>query len=92
MKPELSIDRDREFDQTAKTDTEETKYRGLSPAILEQQVIDLRRQLRQVTDQCDELLTGNARLRKRIREFEHLILKLSEHIDLMGLQFERLTS
>lgn len=80
LSPPLVYDRDREFDQTAKTEPTEPP-RHVSPAILEQRIITLKRDLEFANadrrDLAERLLVANS----RIEGFERFSAAMAAKVD-----------
>ena len=86
---EPTIDRDREFDQTARSET--PGPRSVSPAILEHRILMLKNELRIEKDENLKLSGQNTELRKRIIGFEEMAAALSTKVDEMESTFKTLT-
>lgn len=85
---EPTIDRDREFDQTARSET--PGPRTVSPSILEHRILMLKNELRVANADREQLAEQNAVLRKRIVGFEQMAELLSNKIDEMEATFKTL--
>lgn len=84
----LVIDRDLEFDQTARSET--PGPRAVSPSILEHRILMLKSELRVANADREQLAEQNAALRKRIVGFEQMAESLSNKIDEMESTFKTL--
>lgn len=86
---EATIDRDREFDQTARSET--PGPRSVSPSILEHRILMLKNEIRVANADREELAERNIALQKRIDAFELMAGSLSNKIDEMEATFKTLT-
>lgn len=84
---ENTIDRDREFDQTARTEPP----RHVSPAIREFQIERLKQELKFERIEHAKTQDRLAAAESRIRGFEKMSAALARHADALMIQFERIT-
>lgn len=84
----LVIDRDLEFDQTARSET--PGPRTVSPSILEHRILMLKNEIRVANADREQLAEQNAVLRKRIVAFEQMAESLSNKIDELESTFRNL--